>query len=776
MRKENTMAGTPRFSQTARFSLATGLALALGLVGFGLLSSEVNQASGAVCMGSDPFGECFQNFTPHAGEFPFGITIDENAGRVVTVDLYSGIAYKYEKADVNSAAPQFIFGPLGGGLSTGIEWHPVEDNYYWIIDDGTGPQLVRSDTQGVLIMSFPLASPTGGMIGDLTYSPTTETFWAIDFDGDICFEFDNTGVTTGNMFNAPTRNPFGGGDFGLGITITAGTAAVPVQFDIPTGNPVDLRASRVMRTSDTGVPQGLNFALSGGNNLTGWVTGLAYSEMSGFDTDVPPDGIPDGPAVEFIADVVQNRIVEVKVGTGDPLLRFTPTVIDLGCSADEDGNVTLSWTNPAPFTMIEIFRSEIGVQGSQMLISTLTGAETNPGPQTTMDPMLTGGRYSYEFQATTADPNGLLSNNETCEVVVGVGRLLNSTSHNGSNPLAITVVESPTFAGGDPADDAGLVYVVDIDTGVTHRYTKELILVDTILSPLIDCGPMADQPCTTTGIAWNRTTDTLFWYESVNGRLVETDLLGVATATPANLSSPAGGAIGDIAYAVLTQTFWGVDITQDIYFEFDAMGVATGDTISFEQLGVGTTGGFGNGVTVVDDASLVALDIPVGPSSGSFTDRIVRVITDGTLAGDPVFLETSTLSGFVNGVAWTASGSAGSPSEYVVGNDTNTIYEISLASSGNPFRRGDVNDSGSVEVADIPRLIAFIFNTNTDPLPCQDAGDLNDDGQINIPDIIVLVNGIFMPGVDPQPQAPFPFCGVDMTPSILTCTDYTSCP
>lgn len=761
-----------------RLSPSLGTVIAVGLLGLSLHltgTGILDRAEAAVCTPpAPPFGQCFQAVASHAGEFPFGVTVNQNTDQVLVVDLFSGITYRYNQADV-SQPPQFFFGPVGSALYTGIEWHPTEDILYYIVDDGAGQQLVRSSTTGTLLAMFPLTSPAGGDVGDLTYSATTDTFWAIDYQNDLCFEFDNMGVATGNTFMSPGQTGFGGGVFGTGLTIAEGSPTNPVLFDVPTGLPVALRATQVMRVTPTGQEVGLNYALDSANSLTGYVTGIAYSPNSGPDTSAPPDGIPDGPAVEFLLDITSNQLIVVSVASGSVAAIYSPTVTNLTCVADENNDVTLNWSNPVPYMSVEILRSEVGSLAMPTSVAILMGAQAAPGPQSFVDTGVMDGEYVYEFRATTVNPMAILSNNRECTILVGIGRLVNVVPHLGDDPLAITVVESPTFLGGAPEDDDGLVYVVDLDSGTTHRYTKDLVPFDTIPTPFADCGPGMNQPCATTGLAWNSMTDTLFWIESAGRRLVETNLVGgVLSTTPFPVvSSPEGGVIGDFGYAALTNTFWATDITEDIYFEFSPNGTATGNVLTFAQLGLGSGSGFGNGVAVVSDAALVALDVPAGPSSAAHVNQIVRVLTDGT-AVTSIPLDTTTSSGFVNGVAWTGAGSTGGPAEYVVGNDTNAIYEISLAGGGTQLRRGDANDNGQVEISDVSRILNFIFGINT-TLPCQDAADVNDDGQINIADIPVLLNGIFgIAGTQPAP--PFPLCGTDMTPSILTCSTFSSCP
>ncbi len=51
--------------------------------------------------------------------------------------------------------------------------------------------------------------------------------------------------------------------------------------------------------------------------------------------------------------------------------------------------------------------------------------------------------------------------------------------------------------------------------------------------------------------------------------------------------------------------------------------------------------------------------------------------------------------------------------------------------------------------------------------------DTNDDGEANIADAVFLLNFLFGPG--PIPGDPFPGCGIDSTPDVLTCLGPTMC-
>ncbi|MGE3424733.1 MAG: dockerin type I repeat-containing protein [Dehalococcoidia bacterium] len=89
------------------------------------------------------------------------------------------------------------------------------------------------------------------------------------------------------------------------------------------------------------------------------------------------------------------------------------------------------------------------------------------------------------------------------------------------------------------------------------------------------------------------------------------------------------------------------------------------------------------------------------------------------------------------------------------------------------FLRGDCNSDGQgVNVADAIFLLNFLFNAGL-PLPCARACDANSDEAVNLADVIWVLNYLFSGGA--PPNAPFPICGVPVTPSTLFCDSFV-CP
>lgn len=88
-----------------------------------------------------------------------------------------------------------------------------------------------------------------------------------------------------------------------------------------------------------------------------------------------------------------------------------------------------------------------------------------------------------------------------------------------------------------------------------------------------------------------------------------------------------------------------------------------------------------------------------------------------------------------------------------------------------PFRRGDCNDDGGVNIADALSAINVLFSTGAFR-PCGDACDANDDGREDISDPISILNHLFGGADIPDP---FAICGFEAEADQVPCDDYTSC-
>jgi len=83
-----------------------------------------------------------------------------------------------------------------------------------------------------------------------------------------------------------------------------------------------------------------------------------------------------------------------------------------------------------------------------------------------------------------------------------------------------------------------------------------------------------------------------------------------------------------------------------------------------------------------------------------------------------------------------------------------------------PFLRGDVDQSGAVDLGDAVTILGHLFR-NGDAPACPDAADADDSGSLSITDAIAILNHLFR-GQEAI-AAPFPEPGQDTTPDGLGC-------
>lgn len=87
------------------------------------------------------------------------------------------------------------------------------------------------------------------------------------------------------------------------------------------------------------------------------------------------------------------------------------------------------------------------------------------------------------------------------------------------------------------------------------------------------------------------------------------------------------------------------------------------------------------------------------------------------------------------------------------------------------FVRGDVDQSGELDLTDAIRIFSYLFVGDETP-HCLQSADSNLDEKVDISDGLYLLNFLFTGG--PTPPDPFPDCGVHLT-SNLGCDSHLAC-
>lgn len=88
-----------------------------------------------------------------------------------------------------------------------------------------------------------------------------------------------------------------------------------------------------------------------------------------------------------------------------------------------------------------------------------------------------------------------------------------------------------------------------------------------------------------------------------------------------------------------------------------------------------------------------------------------------------------------------------------------------------PFRRGDANGSGVIDISDPVYILTHLFLGTASPPQCMDALDANDDSGLDVSDAVFTLTWLFIGGE--KPPAPGPVTpGPDPTEDILQCQQY----
>ena len=104
------------------------------------------------------------------------------------------------------------------------------------------------------------------------------------------------------------------------------------------------------------------------------------------------------------------------------------------------------------------------------------------------------------------------------------------------------------------------------------------------------------------------------------------------------------------------------------------------------------------------------------------------------------------------------------------------VYQDASQGSAILFIRGDGNEDGSFNVADIVFGLNALFVPGGVTPSCIESCDLNDDGGFNIADMVYGLNSLFIPG-SAAPPLPYPDCGQDPIGNAIDCpVSSVACP
>jgi len=529
----------------------------------------------------------------------------------------------------------------------------------------------------------------------------------------------------------------------------------------------DLCANLVSLTWDTnGVPYD-QLTLNRAGVFLADVTGLnSFSDLS------PPGGGP-----------VTYTVFGTCGGVDTPLVNCVASLSlelpsDLVCSAPIGSDtVTITWTNPVAYTVLEIRRDGV-----------LVTPQPPVGATSYTDSGLPQGAYSYTI---TFGCNGV-----TDDVLCAVGVVLGNEF--------LLIPRDGTTADGiglhDPATGQFLVSFVDESTALELYQST-----NAILGPRLPGGDevvyLADSVGIDNGSVVRYELDGTFMGQYIDDTLYD-DVRGIEfQGDTLYFTSQADDVV--VAYDIGTltaSTFIAVDGPTDIEFLSDGsvlVGSWVTDSITrYDSMGL-------NPVVLVSSLnSTIADPNQIAPlSNGNFivgtegtgSDEIIEFTLAGTvvqswpigfnvegvyeLPGGTILFTTDAGTG-----VFTLDPGTGTVTN-IYDNGTADYYYIERISFGpvvvpTEFVRGNSNGlDDQVNIADAVYLLGHLFPSPGNPpnvLNCFDAGDANDDGAINIADAVALLGSLFG-----SPAVPLPLpntasgCGEDPTADSLDCATAT---
>ena len=90
-----------------------------------------------------------------------------------------------------------------------------------------------------------------------------------------------------------------------------------------------------------------------------------------------------------------------------------------------------------------------------------------------------------------------------------------------------------------------------------------------------------------------------------------------------------------------------------------------------------------------------------------------------------------------------------------------------------PFRRGDFNTDGSVDISDAIATFVWLF-AGGEASSCTIAGDTNNDSTVDLSDGVFSLAYLFRAGAEPGAPGPFE-CGLPPETGKLSCDAYPQC-
>ncbi len=713
---------------------------------------------------------------------PYALAYVPSSQYLIVCQMSDGQAGRYRlTAPEQIPVLEAIYTPVTAGDAVGIAWVEQEQVLYWLVETTTATgfayNLLRTNLDGwSLAPGATLAAPADALLGEMTYVPAQDAFWVVDIANDRYLSFNrSTGARLAGEFYAPTRHRDAKIGYGMGIEFVP---IGPGYFDLLVGAVTDQRAVRVIRVDLLGNEVGASYVLDIADQKTrpGWPAGLAYCMGSTSHFTVIADAqrrallLFDTPAPQlFGVTGVTVAVQETEIGGG---------------ATAESITGTFSWKNNGVYSSIAL-EARDAASGDLVTIATAQGGAT------TLQHEL-GAEGRFQFRLTPAAgaakaPSTFADARTAAGGILGIASVASGTP--AVQPFALALID-------DGQTQTLLAANTLAMSGASVRRFRRTAAG--ALDPLTSIAAPFPEGYVIVAMAWDSARSELVWLGLSPARdyhAARTTAEGVAIASglPLIRNPFLQDQIGDMAFDARHDLFWVSAINRNAICSFQRASdgksfVAASEALPLPVSLPGERGTWGlpcglcavpgayAGMTILYAAMGQVPDNADFPQLGaSYVKRLVplHVPQSGSpvVAGMPIDLELATGSAALRGLA---VGTRPALTAFCAAQDVGFLYEIRMYGEGPRFARGDVNSDGSINIADAPSLLAYLFSSGQAPA-CLDAADTNDNGALNLSDAVALLRHVFGIASQVPLAVPFYLCDTDPIADGLSCAAYAPC-
>ncbi|MBI4604351.1 MAG: hypothetical protein HY721_20520, partial [Planctomycetes bacterium] len=587
-------------------------------------------------------------------------------------------------------------------LTWGVAYRPLTRTIFVLAQDGPAwkvKEVRPADGAEVVEGAFTVVppDPATATLRGLAYDSIQRALWCIDSNNDKVIQMDFAGQPTKVCplpGDVPPETTIRGDGISFELFEVAPNVYEPRLY-VTYGDIFRRDPSRLVQLTDQCVPTGI---------------------------EVPLGKVPGTPfAVQTYRLGTQQRRVAVttlegKIGQVEQVVPQPVPPSGLTCALTLSNKVSLSWANHGTGPD-GAYQGEIQVLRNDVPFATVPGSTRELLDDTPLE-----GTSTYSLRAADAPSGPMSPLSFPCDATVGTGGMVRWIPFGGIAPFDVAR---------DPA--TGEVFATDNigagGRGRILRYDARLDYLGEVPSPWDRPGPIAFVPRIT--IQGQVLTD-LLAVGRTDGTLVK--LMDVAgnEKTTFGLDGATAGQIGSLTYIPSTEEFAYLRLSDRAIVITNNNGRVLSGRGACKPPDFLNLPGMEAGLTYdpIQDTFLVV-----------FEDGVVRELYNGgncVPTNPPFEISLQSLGEGFAALGFTAGMEIAANTLVICGRDSLALFQVLIFPAGPPFRRGDFDRNGAVDITDAVASAGYLFRSGRAPT-CQDAADGNDDGVLDVSDPIYLL-------------------------------------